>query len=92
MSTPPSGCLTGTLTMQSVPEQLKRSASLISGGVLDLSGITQADSAGVAFLLELTRRAASKGGSIRFTGAPKQLLELTRFFELDEAIDLREGT
>ena len=81
--------LSGTLTMQSVPDQLKLADRLIGDGVVDLSGITQADSAGVAFLLELSRRAAAQGRKLRFIGAPLQLLELSRFFELEEALDLK---
>jgi len=80
--------LSGSLTMRSVPSQL-RNLQLPADGVIDLSGVTQSDSSALALLLEIQRRAAGKGLQLQWQGAPQQLLELARFFELDEAIALR---
>jgi phospholipid transport system transporter-binding protein len=49
---------------------------------LDLSGVTRADSAGLAVLLELSRIARARGRTVRFTHAPAQLRKLAEFFGL----------
>ncbi|MFO0334954.1 MAG: lipid asymmetry maintenance protein MlaB [Pseudomonadota bacterium] len=40
---------------------------------LDLSGVTTADSAGLAVLLAWLERARCRGGTMRFTGLPRQI-------------------
>ncbi len=84
--------LSNTLNMHSVPQQLALAEAAVEKDTLDLSGIIQCDSAGVAMLLELSRRWQAKGLKLRFIGAPPQLLQLTRFFELDEALGLVGST
>ncbi len=80
--------LTGELSFASVPRLLAQADSLAAEGRLDLSGVSKADSAGVAFLLELTRRAKRAGRSVTFTGAPAQVRDLIRFFDLESALQL----
>jgi len=80
--------LTGALTHQSAPHWFK-TATLPQDGVVDLSGVTQADSSALALLLDLRRRADAKGEKLRCIGASPQLLALARFFELDAALDLQ---
>lgn len=80
--------LAGELTLKRMPELLPQAATLAAAGTLDLSAVTRADSAGVAFLLELTRRAQLRGGSVRFAAAPPQLRQLTDFFGLTSALQL----
>ena len=78
----------GELTFASVPALLDRAPSLIADGRLDLSGVTRTDSAGLALLLELTRRAK---GKIAFIAPPPQVRDLIRFFDLESALKLEGG-
>ena len=80
--------LSGPLTSASVPGVLK-SFVPAADGVVDLSGVTEYDSAALALLLELARRTTAKGGKLRCVGAPAKLVELAGFFEIEEAIDLK---
>lgn len=47
---------------------------------VDLSGVTQSDSSGLALLLELKRRATAAGADVKFLDAPAQLADLAAFF------------
>lgn len=62
---------------------LARAAEYIAAGELDLSGITRTDSASIALLLELTRRAQAAGKTLRFTQLPPQMVTLLEFFGID---------
>jgi phospholipid transport system transporter-binding protein len=82
--------LEGELSLASVPGRLAEADALARAGTLDLSGIRHADSAGLAFMLELTRRARAAGSPLQFSSLPPQLLSLVRFFELDTVLPLTE--
>jgi phospholipid transport system transporter-binding protein len=77
------GTLEGELSFAQVPQQLRQAESLVAGGSLDLSRVSRADSAGLALLLELTRR---RRGSLTIRGANEQVLQLARFFGLDKIL------
>ena len=76
------------LTFASVPSLLAQADQLASGPQVDLSGVGKCDSAGVAFLLELTRRAKRAGRTLTIAGAPAQTRDLIRFFDLESALKL----
>lgn len=88
------GCLSlaGSLTFESTPRvyretlELFRSAGRIDS--VDLSGITAADSAGLALLLEwqALQRAASCDLEVR--NAPPGLLSLARLTEADDVMHI----
>ncbi len=80
--------LSGELTLPKMADWLPQVDRLAAAGSLDLSGITRADSAGLALLLELRRHAQARGTALSFTGAPPQLRELTDFFGLTSALAL----
>lgn len=61
---------------------------LESADRIDLSAVTQCDSAGIALLLELQRRAQRSGKALCFTGAPPALRDLLRFFGIDKMLTL----
>jgi len=67
----------GSLTFQTVPDFFARSGPWFkeSDGplVFDLAGVTLADSAGVALLLEWSRMARGAGREIRFINTPAQV-------------------
>ena len=73
----------GALSFARVPHWLAQADSLAASGSLDLGAITRADSAGLALLLELTRRAQNSGKKLQLRNPPAQLVELSKFFGLD---------
>lgn len=78
--------LIGDLRFAQVPALLERADELAASSPLDLGGVQRADSAGLAFLLELTRRARARGLELVFSGAPAQVQDLARFFGLDPVL------
>lgn len=84
--------LSGVLTFQSVPALYREAENLFQGHgselSLDLSGITAADSAGLALLLEwqATRKRSSR--SLRITQSPASLMSLARLCEADEVLNM----
>lgn len=80
--------LSGELGFASMPALLQRIDEILDGGTVDLSRVTRADSAGVAFLLELTRRARKSGRELKFTGAGSELRSLIEFLEIDGVLKL----
>jgi phospholipid transport system transporter-binding protein len=79
----------GELSFRTAPALLDRAGELTAESALDLSGVSKADSAGVALLLELTRRAKKQGRPLALGGVPSQLRELIRFFDLESALQLK---
>lgn len=75
--------LTGELSFASVNEALKQADLLISKDTLDLSGVTHCDSAGLALLLELQRRAQTAGRPLKLVGANDQLQQLVCSYALN---------
>jgi phospholipid transport system transporter-binding protein len=80
--------LEGELTFATV-------AGILNGGpqvksaeaaVLDLSGVTRGDSAGLALLVEWLRAARDRGGTLEFTGVPREFVQLARVADLDGLI------
>lgn len=79
--------LSGELRFATVMAALKQAGDGTSE-TLDLSDVSRADSAGIALLLELQRRAHASGRSLRITGANEQLHGLIRFFGLEKILVL----
>lgn len=82
----------GELDADNVPARLRRSAGLFDRNrdtVIDLGGVTRADSAGVALLLEWIRNAERAGAHLRFTNAPAQMRAIIDFCALNDVIELR---
>ncbi|MCC5794403.1 MAG: STAS domain-containing protein [Chromatiales bacterium] len=64
-------------------EQSRRAFGRDSAGLeIDLSGVTDADSAGLALLLEWLSW-AGQGESVRFSGMPAKLAAIAELSELD---------
>ena len=59
---------------------------LPASGIVDLAGLVHADSAALAVLLALQRRAAAERASIAFTGVPPLLASLARVYGLEDQI------
>lgn len=80
--------LQGPLLFATVTPLFAHADELAGAGTLDLAAVTQCDSAGVALLLELQRRAHKKGSTLRFINAPQQLRDLAGFFGIGSVLDL----
>lgn len=77
----------GPLDFTSVPRIAGDIPALIAGRkhlTLDLSGVTTANSAGLALLLELKRLGMIGGCSMQFQHLPKALANIIRISELSE--------
>jgi phospholipid transport system transporter-binding protein len=57
---------------------------------VDLSGVTHADSAGLAVLLVWVERARKRGHRIRYVGLPQQLVGIAKITEIDTLLHLAE--
>ena len=58
---------------------------------VDLQGVTRADSAGLALLLEWLRESERAGKLITFTHVPEQLLAISRLCGLDEILSFNSN-
>jgi len=80
------GILQGELDFTHVPQLLAQAEALSADGILDLGGVSNADSAGLALLLELSRRSKARGRHLSIRGANGQIVQLARFFGLDKIL------
>ncbi len=83
-----SAVIHGELTLTQMPQWLTQADRLAGSAQIDLAAITRADSAGLAYLLELKRRAQARGAPLSLIGAPPQLRQIASFFELDTILGL----
>ena len=92
MSDTPSGCLklSGPLTLAEVGGLLDDGRAQIAQGlqVLDLSAVTQVDSAALALLLAWLRSAREAGRSFSIVGAPPALQSLASLYDVDSILPL----
>lgn len=80
--------LRGALTFETVPSLYKESAVWFEGTgdlTLDLTQVTNTDSAGLALLVEWLRRARDAKRSLRFINVPAQVQTLMRINNLQDA-------
>jgi len=78
--------LEGELGFATVRAVLGQASTLIASGSVDLAGVTRVDSAGLALLLELARRARAAGRDLVFEGADERIVRLARFYGLNEVL------
>lgn len=76
------------LTFATMRDWLAQADTLAASGRVDLSGVTRVDSAGAAFLLELTRRARKSGRTVEFVNLNPQLRGLLEFLQIDGVLKL----
>lgn len=84
----------GALTSDVVPARWRETRRWQRDGVpavIDLSGVEQADSSGVALLLEWLGWARALGGSVRFLNAPEGLSTIAALSQVDELLGLEEN-
>jgi phospholipid transport system transporter-binding protein len=79
----------GPLSFETVKPLLIRSTAefgALPRVEIDLSGVTQSDSAGLALLVQWMRQARAQQQQIRFKNIPSQLLALAQISDLDELL------
>lgn len=78
--------LLGPLTFKTIKKVLAESEGLITKDsapfILDLSGLTRLDSAGLALLLELIHRSQSRGSDLKICAIPPELEPLIDLYGL----------
>ncbi len=85
--------LEGDLSFSSVPAVLKSSKKDFADSrevQVDLRGVTRADSAGLALLVEWLRESERAGRVITFTNVPQQLLAIARLCGLDGILSFKK--
>jgi len=83
--------LEGELDFTTVPSVLRHAGGDmrgVSGIRVDLKGVTRADSAGLALLVEWLRESERAGLSISFVNVPAQLLSIARVCGLEKILHL----
>lgn len=83
--------VTGVLNASTVKAVLERAHSLFptSGAwEVDLAGVTQGDSAGLALLIEWKRQSHQRSQSLGFVNIPTQIAALARISDVEELLGL----
>lgn len=83
----------GDLGLETAAGMLARGAAAFAGQPrveVDLSGVTDADSAGLAVLIEWARGARQSGRSITFHALPARLAELARIGGVAELLPIAD--
>ena len=77
--------IAGPMNIDSVAALLAQSAGMLNGAKLvDLSGVTEADSSAVSLLLEWRRQ--TKDGALRFANLPPALKSLAELYGVADLI------
>lgn len=83
--------ISGELDAANVPIRLHESKAYFASGhdvVIDLAGVTRADSAGVALLLDWLRQARAAQVRLTFANAPTQMRSIIDFCSLGDVIPI----
>jgi phospholipid transport system transporter-binding protein len=80
---------TGPLTFEDAARVFAQSESLVppANGVVDFSGMTQADSSALAVVIALRRRAAAQGHRLTVQGIPASLRSLAVVYGIENLLD-----
>ena len=82
----------GALTLDTAQEKLRQGQAWIENlrtdGKIDLSEVTQCDSAGMALLIAWARFAKQQDRKIQFVHLPSQLLTIARLSNLDTVLPI----
>jgi phospholipid transport system transporter-binding protein len=78
----------GELTFATASELLRSTPAFDTDAVVDLSGVTTIDSAGLALLIEWYLAASRKKKAVRFSGVSTQLRALAKISDVDQLLAL----
>jgi len=84
----------GELSFATAGQALRDGLALLPStghSVIDLAGITSADSAGLAVLIEWLSVAGERGSTLAFEAVPAQLRAIARISDLEELIAGQSG-
>lgn len=78
----------GELTMATAAQWIERGRAVARDGdlVVDLSGVSAADSSALALLFDWMRVARASGHKVRQTGMPAGMLSLATLYGVDELL------
>ena len=79
----------GPLDAETVTQLLERSEAAFRGASsieIDLGGVPEGDSAGLALLIEWIRRARKQKQQLQFKNLPSQIAALARISQVDELL------
>jgi phospholipid transport system transporter-binding protein len=83
--------LTGVMNFQSIPlldQQAGQYFPKYKSIVIDLSGVTYVNSAGLALLLEWKRKAVLENKTIQILSIPQKLVNIARVSEIEDILSL----
>lgn len=80
--------LSGEISLHTAEQLLVEGRAAINAipveqAVLDLSGVTKTDSAGLALVVDWIRTARQRGADLKIVGAPSQLTDIARVSGLE---------
>jgi len=82
----------GKLTFQTVPQFFAHTQEMLVAGngpvTVDLAGVTLADSAGIALLVEWRQAARAAGRTLAFANIPEQVRKIIHVSGLQQAFDI----
>lgn len=81
--------IAGALTMETAPwlwQQLKAGGLLTTAIEADLTGVTDADSAGLALLVAWRGSCAAAGGNLEYRGLPARIMALAQLTGAESAL------
>ena len=81
--------LSGDLTFATVPALARKQAA--PAGEVDLGGVTRADSAGLALLLDWLAAARASGDGLTYSRLPSQLAAIARVSGIAEVLEHDHG-
>jgi phospholipid transport system transporter-binding protein len=80
----------GTLDFDTVPGVWEQSRAALDDAAhisIDLGGVTEVDSAGLALVIEWLRTVRGRGAQLTFAGVPDKLRALARISEVEDLMD-----
>ncbi len=82
----------GQLTFATVPQFFTHTAAMLAGGdgpvTVDLAGVTLADSAGIALLVEWQQQARAANRALQFANIPEQVRKIIHVSGLQRAFSI----
>lgn len=86
--------ISGELVFATVPTLLAQGPKLFNGQrevAIDFGGVTRADSAGLALMLEWLEECRDAGRSLQYRRVPQSLLDIARVSNVSELLPLADG-
>ena len=80
--------LTGDMTFATIDKQIAKATAFLASAkeiTIDMAGIANTDSAGLALMIEWLKYARTKRTHLRFRNVPEQLVTLARLSGFDTA-------